>query len=248
MRLAEIVEQFSRKRVVDVYGDFVADGVFSMEIFRVCRAEASCSDFEAPRDELVLVGGANATNKPGRAWGERLLLNGVGMNAAGEALVKYFRALGVDNSRESARCRNWTTPDPKTKVLAPPSGRTQRRSQVLRVSREPNETPCRRRFEGNLIKKLSAKIARGQCFWQFQTTDSSAALRARRCFEEDEKIPVTLDARYGLTRYAGAGSFPQHRMRRNSKLCTILRLQECGGTGTAADARPWLPMKKWARY
>jgi len=37
--------------------------------------------------------------------------------------------------------------------------------------------------------------------WQFQTTDSDQRrLKGARCFERTKKIPVTLDARYGLTR------------------------------------------------
>ncbi len=199
MRLAEIVEQFRGKRVV-MYGDFVADEFQYGDISRVSR-EAPVLILKHRETKLVPGGGANATNNLAALGAKVAPVTAVGNDAAGEALVEYFRALGVDTSG-IARVSNWTTPT-KTRFLAGWAHTTAQ--QVLRVDREPNET-LPEKVRGQLIKKLSAKLRGANALAISDYGFGSAAPEgARAVLKRTKKIPVTLDARYGLTRYARCG-------------------------------------------
>lgn len=200
VRLAEIVEQFSGKKVV-LYGDFVADEFQYGDISRVSR-EAPVLILKHRETKLVPGGGANATNNL-VALGARVLpVTAVGNDAAGEALTEYFRALGVDTSG-ILRVSNWTTPT-KTRFLAGWAHTTAQ--QVLRVDREPDSL-VPQKAQSQLATKLAAKLRGATAlavsdygFGAATPQDVEGALRGTK-----GKIPVTLDARHGLTRYAGSG-------------------------------------------
>jgi len=199
MRLAEIVEQFGGKRVV-LYGDFVADEFQYGDISRVSR-EAPVLILRHRETKLVPGGGANAANNLVAFGAKAIPVTAVGGDAAGEALLRFFHGLGADTSG-IARVSNWTTPT-KTRFLAGWAHTTAQ--QVLRVDREPSE-PLPEKTLKQLAAKLSARISRADAlavsdygFGVATPQGLSAALRRTK------KIPVTLDARYGLTRYAGTG-------------------------------------------
>ena len=200
MRLAEIVEQFRGKKVV-LYGDFVADEFQYGDISRVSR-EAPVLILRHRETKLVPGGGANATNNLAALGARVVPVTAVGDDAAGEALTEYFRALRVDTSG-IARVSNWTTPT-KTRFLAGWAHTTAQ--QVLRVDREPN-SPVSQKAKSQLATKLAAKLRGANALavsdYGFGTAtpqDVAGALRGTK-----GKIPVTLDVRHGLTRYAGSG-------------------------------------------
>src|SRR3989449_11484097 len=83
VRLAEIVEQFSGKKVV-LYGDFVADEFQYGDISRVSR-EAPVLILKHRETKLVPGGGANATNNLVALGAKVLPVTAVGNDAAGEA-------------------------------------------------------------------------------------------------------------------------------------------------------------------
>lgn len=200
VRLAEVVEQFRGKKIV-LYGDFVADEFQYGDISRVSR-EAPVLILKHQETRLVPGGGANATNNLA-AMGARVLpVTAVGDDAAGEALREYFRKAGVDTSGVVPAAR-WVTPT-KTRFLAGWAHTTSQ--QVLRVDREPknalSEKAC-----GQLLAKLGAKLraADGLAISDYgfgSATPQGVKSVLRRV---KNKIPVTLDARHGLTRYAGCG-------------------------------------------
>jgi rfaE bifunctional protein kinase chain/domain len=199
MRLAEIVEQFRGKRVV-MYGDFVADEFQYGDISRVSR-EAPVLILKHRETKLVPGGGANATSNLAALGAKVAPVTAVGNDAAGEALVEYFRALGVDTSG-IARVANWTTPT-KTRFLAGWTHTTAQ--QVLRVDKGPSE-PLPEKVRGQLTAKLSAKLRRADALAISDYGFGSATPEgARAVLKETKKVPVTLDARYGLTRYAASG-------------------------------------------
>src|SRR5215467_10975876 len=96
VRLAEIVEQFSGRKVV-MYGDFVADEFQYGDISRVSR-EAPVLILKHRETKFAPGGGANATNNLAALTAKVVPVTAVGDDAVGEALVRYFEGLGVDAS------------------------------------------------------------------------------------------------------------------------------------------------------
>src|SRR5438477_9966650 len=92
--LRECVEQFTSKTVV-LLGDFVADEFQYGEISRVSR-EAPVLILRHRETLLVPGGGANAANNLA-AMGARVLpVTAVGADAAGDALIAYFKDKRID--------------------------------------------------------------------------------------------------------------------------------------------------------
>src|SRR5579859_1652583 len=200
VRLAEIVEQFSAKKVV-MYGDFVADEFQYGDISRVSR-EAPVLILRHRETKLVPGGGANATNNLAALGAKAVPVAAVGDDAAGEALIEFFRGRGVDTSG-IVRVANWTTPT-KTRFLAGWAHTTAQ--QVLRVDREPPEK-LREKAEKQLRAKLWAKTKNADGLAISDYGFGSATPEGVRAVSKRIKknMPVTLDARYGLTRYANCG-------------------------------------------
>lgn len=200
MRLAEIVEQFRDKKVV-LYGDFVADEFQFGDISRVSR-EAPVLILKHQETRLVPGGGANATNNLAALGARVLPVAAVGEDVPGEALREHFRKLGVDTSG-IVTAAGWVTPT-KTRFLAGWAHTTAQ--QVLRVDREPNEAPTEK-VRKQLMAKLAAKLKSADAlavsdygFGCASPAGIKDSVRARK-----NLIPVTLDVRHGLTRYAGCG-------------------------------------------
>lgn len=199
-RLVDLVEAFPRQTVV-LLGDFVADEFVFGEISRVSR-EAPVLILRHRETQLLPGGGANAANNLADLGAHVLPVTVVGDDAAGRALLDYFRRKGVDTS--AILCvRKWATPT-KTRYLA---GWTHTaRQQVLRVDREPS---------GELGASVSAAIARNarERFRRARAllvsdygcgVATSAMLRKVRARPSPEKL-ITLDSRYSLLGYRGAG-------------------------------------------
>src|ERR1700674_4476856 len=113
LALAECVEKFPSKTIV-LAGDFVADEFQCGEISRVSR-EAPVLILRHRETKLVPGGGANAANNLAALGARVLVVTAVGDDAAGEALIGYFRERDVDVS-SILRVKGWTTPT-KTRFL-----------------------------------------------------------------------------------------------------------------------------------
>src|SRR5215813_9500750 len=200
MRLAEIVEQFSGKKVV-LYGDFVADEFLYGDISRVSR-EAPVLILKHQETRLVPGGGANATNNLAALGANVMPVAAVGKDAAGDALVEYFRGLRVETSG-IVQVTNWTTPT-KTRFLAGWAHTTAQ--QVLRVDREPQGS-LPQKVLAQIASRLSAKLNKADALaisdYGFGTAASEVARQTVKKLKR--KIPVTLDARYGLAHYSASG-------------------------------------------
>jgi len=182
-----------------VLADLVVDEFVGGEITRVSR-EAPVLILRHSETRLVPGGGANAANNLADLGAQVVLLGAVGDDAAGRSLVQYFRKKGVGVA--SIRIlRNWTTPT-KTRYLAGFSHTT--RQQVLRVDREPQspipaaarEYLARRARQ--LARRAGAVLASDYGFGAV-TPALVRGLRLRGA------PPVTLDSRYALLDYRGAG-------------------------------------------
>ena len=198
--LADCVERFCSKTVV-LLGDFVADEFQYGEISRVSR-EAPVLILRHRETHLVPGGGANAANNL-VALGARVHpISAVGDDAAGQALVAYFRAKRVDVSGVQ-RVKGWTTPT-KTRFLAGWAHTVGQ--QVLRVDREPQSPlpeSVREKLQEFLLTKLRSAHALAVSDYGFgvATPDVVRQAAARR----RKGLPITLDARYQLQAYAKSG-------------------------------------------
>jgi D-glycero-beta-D-manno-heptose-7-phosphate kinase len=196
--LADYVEQFSTKTVV-LFGDFVADEFQYGEISRVSR-EAPVLILRHRESHLVPGGGANAANNLA-AMGARVLpITAVGTDAAGDALLAYFKQKCI-NTSGIVRAKGWTTPT-KTRFLA--GWAHTAGQQVLRVDYEPHVTlpsEARNKIEQMLRPKMRSADAVAVSDYGFgvATPDLVRAAAKRKT------VPVTLDARYNLTSYAKTG-------------------------------------------
>ena len=200
VRLAEIVEQFRGKKVV-MYGDFVADEFQYGDISRVSR-EAPVLILKHRETKLVPGGGANATNNLAALGAKVVPVAAVGDDAVGEALVRYFHGLGVDASG-IVRVASWTTPT-KTRFLAGWAHTTAQ--QVLRVDREPAEKlseKAKKQLAARVRMKVKSADGVAVSDYGFGSATPESVRSLTRMIRKN--VPVTLDVRYGLTRYANTG-------------------------------------------
>jgi rfaE bifunctional protein kinase chain/domain len=197
--LAEWVEKFSRKTII-VLGDFVADEFQFGEISRVSR-EAPVLILRHRETQIVPGGGANATNNFAALGARVLPVAAVGDDHAGEALIDYFLAQGIDVSG-IVRAKDWTTPT-KTRFLAGWAHTVSQ--QVLRVDREPRvELPAaaQQKLRAALGARLRSADALAVSDYGFGAATPALVRLAR---EKRKNLLITLDARRHLGAYRKAG-------------------------------------------
>jgi rfaE bifunctional protein kinase chain/domain len=200
VRLAEIVEQFRGKRIV-LYGDFVADEFQFGDISRVSR-EAPVLILKHRETRVVPGGGANAANNLAALGAKVTPVAAVGDDESGAALAEHFEKLGIDCTGIIS-AKGWKTPT-KTRFLA---GWAHTASQqVLRVDQEP-EGALPARAQKQIAAKLTAKLRSADALAISDYGFGSATPEATRVALKKlrKRIPVTLDARHGLTRYMTSG-------------------------------------------
>jgi len=195
-RLVDLIDAFSRQTIV-VLGDLVADEFVFSDISRVSR-EAPVLILRHRETQLVTGGGANAANNLADLGARVLPVGVVGDDAAGHALVDYFRKKRVQTSG-IVRVPRWTTPR-KTRYLA---GFTHTaRQQVLRVDHEPEPGALPAKVRAALVKKARGFARRASATlvsdYGFGAA-TPAAVRALR-----GKL-VLLDSRFALLDYKDAG-------------------------------------------
>jgi rfaE bifunctional protein kinase chain/domain len=200
LALAECVEKFPSKTVV-LLGDFVADEFQFGDISRVSR-EAPVLILRHRETQVVPGGGANAANNLA-AFGARVVpITAVGQDAAGDALLEYFRGKRVDVSG-IVRVNGWTTPT-KTRFVAGWAHTVGQ--QVLRVDREP-QTPLPQAARKKVQQLLSAKVrsADALAVSDYGFGVGGPELVRQAAAKRKRGLLVTLDARYQLGAYAKAG-------------------------------------------
>ncbi|HEV3219684.1 MAG TPA: PfkB family carbohydrate kinase [Candidatus Acidoferrales bacterium] len=199
-RLEDLVESFPRQSII-VLGDFVADRFVFGEISRVSR-EAPVLILRHRETELLPGGGANAVNNIAALGAKVFPVCPVGDDDAGRALVEYFKNKKVDVSGIT-RVRGWSTPV-KTRYLA---GWTHTaRQQVLRVDRLPRD-PMPAAAHKSLWRHIERKISRSHAVlasdYGFNSVTPALVRSIRR--KGGPKLRITLDSRYALWDYRGAG-------------------------------------------
>lgn len=196
-RLIEIVEAFSQRRIL-VLADLVADEFVSGEISRVSR-EAPVLILRQQGTERVPGGGANAANNLVDLGARIVPVGVVGDDAAGRALLEYFRAKHISTAG-IVTLRGWTTPA-KTRYLA--GWAHTARQQVLRVDRGssgPLPAKARRALESRAraqARKADAMLVSDYGF-------GAITPQLVRRLGVSGARPVTLDSRYSLLDFRGA--------------------------------------------
>ena len=200
LALRECVEQFNTKTIV-LLGDFVADEFQYGEISRVSR-EAPVLILKHRETQIVPGGGANAANNLASLGARVLPVSAVGDDAAGDSLIAHFRRQRV-NVSGIFRVRGWTTPT-KSRFLAGWAHTVGQ--QVLRVDYEP-KAPLPDVIRKKLHQRLSANLrtAHALAVSDYGFGVATPELVQQATMRRKNSLPVTLDARYGLHRYAKAG-------------------------------------------
>lgn len=193
-RLLDLIASFPRQTIT-VLGDFVVDEYVTGEITRVSR-EAPVIILRHQETHIVPGGGANAANNLVSLGARVLLVGAVGDDAAGNALIDYFRKKDVSVSG-IIRARNWPTTT-KTRFLARWSHTA--RQQVLRVDREAGKA-----LPENVSKQISRKTqACAQKSRGVLVSDYGAGSVTPVLLKHLRGKVVTLDSRYRLLDYRGA--------------------------------------------
>ncbi|HUJ41096.1 MAG TPA: PfkB family carbohydrate kinase [Candidatus Acidoferrales bacterium] len=198
VRLIEIAESFPRQHIL-VLADLVADEFVAGEITRVSR-EAPVLILRHSETTRVPGGGANAANNLADLGAQLTLLGAVGDDPAGHALVDYFRQKGVSVAGIQIT-RGWTTPT-KTRFLAGFSHTA--RQQVLRVDREP-QFPFPETARGRLARRARQLARRSGAVLASDYGFGAVTPALLRSLQLRGMLPVTLDSRYALLEYRGAG-------------------------------------------
>ena len=200
LALADCVERFATKRIV-LFGDFVADEYHYGDISRVSR-EAPVLIIKHRETHTVPGGGANAANNFAALGARVVAITAVGDDAAGEALIRYFRDKRVDVSG-ILRVKDWTTPT-KSRFLAGWAHTVGQ--QVLRVDREPRtdlpET-ARKKLRAKLSAKLRSAAAVAVSDYGFGV--ATPPLLREAVSHAKNGVVFTLDARHTLRAYAKTG-------------------------------------------
>lgn len=198
--LAECVAKFSGKTIV-VLGDFVADEFRYGDITRVSR-EAPVLILKHRETHVVPGGGANAANNLAALGAKVLPITVVGDDAAGDALVNHFRQKGVSTSG-ILRAKSRATPT-KTRFLAGWAHTVAQ--QVLRFDYEP-QGQMPEAILNKVRQKLGASLRRadGLAISDYGFGVATPEVVGQATAKMRGALPVTLDARYQLHRYAKSG-------------------------------------------
>jgi D-glycero-beta-D-manno-heptose-7-phosphate kinase len=201
-RLRKIVETFP-KITITVLGDMVADEFVFGEISRVSR-EAPVLILKHRERTVVPGGGANAANNLADLGVNVLPVGIVGDDEQGRMLLKYFRhkriaVTGVLKDKAYATVT-------KTRILAGMAHTG--RQQVVRVDREPQETP-----NAHLTRELylaarnyaqaSDALLVSDYGYGAATPAIVSTLRSRGKLAS---LPIVLDSRYRLLQYSGVNA------------------------------------------
>jgi len=198
--LAECVEKFPGKTIV-LFGDFVADEFRYGDISRVSR-EAPVLILKHRETQVVPGGGANAANNLVSLGAKVLPVTVVGDDAAGDALLEYFREKRMSLSG-IFRVKGRATPT-KMRFLAGWAHTVAQ--QVLRYDYEP-QTPLLDVTRKKIQRKLSASLRKADALAisDYGFGVATPELVRQVTGKLRKSLPITLDARYQLHGYAKSG-------------------------------------------
>jgi D-glycero-beta-D-manno-heptose-7-phosphate kinase len=200
-RLARIIARFAGAPMALV-GDLVADEFVQGQIVRVSR-EAPVLIVKERERRIVPGGGANAANNLVDLNVRLTLLGAAGEDESGEALLRHFRAKGVD-VQHVLRPKGYRSPT-KSRVLgAIGHGRAQ---QIVRLDREPAaplDPRARRQLTSAAAGLMSQTAALLVSDYGYGATGAREVDWLHRAHPTgSRRTPVTLDSRHHLRQYTG---------------------------------------------
>jgi rfaE bifunctional protein kinase chain/domain len=196
-RFLELIDRFTRSRVV-VFGDLIADEFVYGRVARVSR-EAPVLILEYDSTEVVPGGAGNAANNVAALGGR---VTAVGIAGKDDAGRRMLAALPRTVNRDGVlRADDYQTPV-KTRILA--GGIHSAKQQVVRIDRriEPADDNQRARVERAARAAVrSANAVLVSDYGSGLVTPPFVSEIARQT-NARRPVPILLDSRYALTRYA----------------------------------------------
>jgi rfaE bifunctional protein kinase chain/domain len=198
MPLADIVDRFRDRRIV-VFGDLITDEFVYGRIARVSR-EAPVLILEYDSTEMLPGGAGNAANNAARLGGSVSL---VGVSGRDEAGRRMLAALPRNVDRAFViKPAGYATPI-KTRILA--GGIHSAKQQVVRIDRRnegitEQHVAAAERAMRRAIKQADAVLVSDYGSGLVRPRFIAEIARALR--SSNKRIPVLIDSRYALTRYA----------------------------------------------
>ena len=196
-RLLELIDRFSTSRIV-VFGDLLADEFVYGRVARVSR-EAPVLILEYDSTEILPGGAGNAANNAAALGGRVTLAGLAGKDDAAERMIAALPS-NIATGR-IVRSADYHTPV-KTRILA--GGIHSAKQQVVRIDRHIAAVTDRQRAAversaGAAVRGADAVLVSdygsGLVTPAF-VADLTRRVRARR------RVPILIDSRYALTRYA----------------------------------------------
>jgi D-glycero-beta-D-manno-heptose-7-phosphate kinase len=198
-RFLELIDRFTAPRVV-VFGDLIADEFVYGRVARVSR-EAPVLILEYDSTEILPGGAGNAANNAA-ALGAQVTV--VGVTGKDDAARRMIAALPRNVARDGiVRPDDYQTPV-KTRILA--GGIHSAKQQVVRIDRriDPVADRARALVEQMVRRKVrTADAVLVSDYGSGLVSPRFVAELAQQIRGSRRPIPILIDSRYALTRYAG---------------------------------------------
>jgi rfaE bifunctional protein kinase chain/domain len=197
--LAEIVDRFSRKRVV-VIGDVIADQFIYGEISRVSR-EAPVFILRHEHTETTPGGAGNCAANLASMGAQVSLVSVVGNDEPGQILLQRLRDAGVES--DSVFVANERRTTTKVRVLAGQIHST--RQQVIRIDYD-GESELGSKLQDELRVAVTKQIADADAViisdYNYGVAAPERCAIVREAIQT-RKIPVLVDSRFRLSQFPG---------------------------------------------
>jgi len=187
-------------RTVVVIGDLLVDEYLFGKPARISR-EAPVLILRFAQRDVFLGGAANAAHNVAALGGDVLPIGVIGRDSPGEELMRLFRSRGIATDGIVAEQGRTTTV--KTRIMA--GGYQATRQQVVRLDREPSDE-LQPESEDALLSRLAEAGAHADAIlvsdYGYGTITPRVLEQIRGVARRSGAI-VTVDSRYGLTRFTG---------------------------------------------
>jgi D-glycero-beta-D-manno-heptose-7-phosphate kinase len=196
--LSQLIDQFTRPRLV-VFGDLIADEFVYGRVARVSR-EAPVLILEYDSTEILPGGAGNAAHNAAALGGHVTAVGLLGKDDAGRRMLRALPRNVVKTS--IVRRDDYRTPV-KTRILA--GGIHSAKQQVVRIDRQSAPVTDQQRSAVERAVRTAVRRADAVLVSDYGSglvSPRFVAEIARQLASSRRGIPILIDSRYALTRYA----------------------------------------------